>query len=125
MYRNIWRKYGKIPDADADLMQAMRKVGLEEEELTRALLAKKSMFHPQKEKEKEAAHKGKQEQKATTAKEKEKAPAVPTGGLGPNKNDKFPEQEILWESFRAAIKDTPEEQFVEHRKKEADCRRCG
>ena len=67
----------------------------------------------------------KQEQKATTAKEKEKAPAVSTGGLGPNKNDKFPEQEILWESFRAAIKDTLEGEFEEHRKKEADCRRCG
>ena len=99
MYRNIWRKYGKIPDVDTDLLQAVREAGIEEEELARALLAKKSIARPQKEKEKEAAPKGKLEQKPTTAKEKEKAPAVSNEGLGPNKNDKFPEQEILWESF--------------------------
>ena len=81
---------------------------MEEEELARALLTKKSIARPQKEKEKEAAGKVKLEQKATTAKEKEKPPAVSTRRLGPNKNDKFPELEILWESFRAAIKDTRE-----------------
>ena len=84
----------------------MSEAGIEEEELARALLAKKSIAWPQKEKEKEAAPKGQLEQKATTAKEKEKAPAVFTGGLGSNKNYTFPEEEILWESFRAAIKDT-------------------
>ena len=125
IYCNIWRKYGKIPDVDADLLQAVREAVIEEEALARALLAKRSIARPQKEKEKEAAPKGKLEQKATTAKEKEKAPAVSTGGTGPNKIDKFPEKEILWESFRAAIKDTPEAEFEEHRKKEADCRRCG
>ena len=77
---------------DTDLLQAVREAGIEAEELARAQLAKKSIARPQKEKEKEAAPKGKLEQKATTAKEKEKAPAVSTGGLGPNKNDKFPEQ---------------------------------
>ena len=100
-------------------------MGIEEEELARVLLAKKSIARPQKEKEKEAAPKGQLEQKATTAKKKEKAPAVSTRGLGPNKNDKFTEQEILRESFRATIKDTPEGEFEEHRKKEADWRRCG
>ena len=103
----------------------MREVGIEEEELARALLAKKSIAHSQKEKEKEAALKERLEQKATIAKEREKAPAVSTGGLGPNKNDKFPQRKILWESFRAAIKDTSEGEFEEHRKKEVDCRRCG
>ena len=63
MYRNIWRKNGKIPDVDTDLLQAVREAGIEEEELARALLAKKSIARPQKEKEKEAAPKGKLEQK--------------------------------------------------------------
>ena len=125
IYKNIWRKHGKIPDADGDLLHAVQEAGIEEEELARALTAKKLIARPQKEKEKEAAPKGKLEQKAAQAKEKERAPTVTTGGLWPNKNDKFPEQEILWESFKAAIKDTPEEEFQEHRTKEADCRRCG
>ena len=125
MYRNIWRKHGKIPDTDGDLLHAVWEAGIEEEALARALAAKKQISRPQKVKEKDAAQKGKPEQKAVQAKEKETAPAVTTGGLGSNKNDKFPEQEILWQSFKAAIKDTPEEEFQEHRTKEADCRRCG
>ena len=68
---------------------------------------------------------GKPEQKAAQAKEKERACAISTGELGPNKNNKFLEHEIQCESFNAAIKDTPEEEFQEHRTKEADCRRCG
>ena len=51
MYRNIWRKYGKIPDVDTDLLQAIREVGIEEEELAMALLAKKPIARPQKEQE--------------------------------------------------------------------------
>ena len=125
MYRNIWRKYSKIPDTDADLLFAVREVGIEEEELARALSVKKQIGRPQKEKEKEAVPKVKPEQKAAQAKEKEQAPAVTTGGLGPNKNDKFPEQKILWESFKAAMKDVPEEEAAQFRKSEADCRRCG
>ena len=58
MYRNIWRKYGKIPDANRDLLHTVREVGKEEEELARALVAKKQIARPQKEKEKEAARKG-------------------------------------------------------------------
>ena len=54
MYRNIWRTYGKIPDVDTDLQQAVREAGIEEEKQARALLAKKSIARPQKEKEKEA-----------------------------------------------------------------------
>ena len=54
-------------------------------------MAKTSIARPQKEKEKKATPQEKLEQKTTTAKEKERAPAVSTGGLGPNKNDKFPE----------------------------------
>ena len=41
MYRNIWRKYGKIPDTDGDLLHAVREAGIEQEELARALAAKK------------------------------------------------------------------------------------
>ena len=99
MYHNIWRQYRKIPGPDIDQLQIVREAGIEEEELARALLGKRSIARPQKEKKREAATKGKQAQKATTAKEKEKAPAVSTGGLGPNKNDRFPDQEILRESF--------------------------
>ena len=58
MYRNIWRKYGTIPDTNRDLLHAVREVGIEEEELARALAAKKQIARPQKEKEKEAAPKG-------------------------------------------------------------------
>ena len=95
MYRNIWRKYGRIPDTYGDLLHAVRAAGIEEEELARALAAKKQIARPQKEKEKEVVPKGKTEQKAAQAKEKEKRPAVSTGGKGPNINDKFPEQAIL------------------------------
>ena len=125
MYRNIWRKHGKIPDTDGDLLHAVWEAGIEEQELAGALAAKKQIARPQKEKEKEAAPKARQEQKAIQTKKKERAPAVTTVGMGRNKNDKFPAQEILWESFKAAIKDTPEEECQEHRTKEADCRRCG
>ena len=125
MYRNNWRKYSKITDFDADLLPAVREVWIEEKELTQALSAKKEIARPQKEKEKEAAPKGKPEQKAAQAKEKERGPAVTTGGTGPNKNDKFPAQEILWESFKAAMKDVPETEAGEFRKIDADCRRCG
>ena len=61
MYRNIWRKYGKIPDTDSDLLHAVRDAGIKEEELARALAAKKQIARPQKVKEKEAAPKGKLE----------------------------------------------------------------
>ena len=94
-----------------------------EEELARALVAKKLIARPQKEKEKEAAPKGKPEQKV--AQTKEKRPVVTTNGKGPNINDKFPEQEILWESFKAAMKDVPEDEAGDYRTNEADCRRCG
>ena len=125
MYRNIWRKYGKIPDTDGDLLHAVQQAGIEEEEQARALAAKKQIAPPQKEKEKEAAPKGKPEQKVAQTKEKEKGPAATTGGKGPNINDKFPEQEILWESLKAVMKDVPEHEAGEYRTKEADCRRCG
>ena len=48
MYRNIKRKYGKIPDSDAYLLHADREAGIEEEELARALSAKKQIARPQK-----------------------------------------------------------------------------
>ena len=32
MYKNIWRKHGCIPDNDADLLNAVREAGIEEEE---------------------------------------------------------------------------------------------
>ena len=47
MYRNIWRKYVKIPDVDTDPLQAEREAEIEEEELARDLLAKKSITRPQ------------------------------------------------------------------------------
>ena len=125
MYQNIWRKYGKIPDTDGDLLHADREAGIEEEELARALAAKKQIARPQKEKEKEAAPMVKPKQKAAQATEKERGPAVTMGGMGPNKNDKFPEQEILWESFKAAMKDVLEEEASEFRQNNADCQRCG
>ena len=125
MYRNIWRKHGKIPDTDGDLLHTVQEAGIEEEELAEALTAKKQIARPRKEKEKKAAPKGTPGQKATMAKEKERGPAVTTGGTGPNKNDKFPEQEILLESFKAAMKDIPEEEASEYRQNDADCRRCG
>ena len=49
---------------------------------------------------------------------------VTTSGKGPNINDKFPKQEILWESFKAAMKDVPEDEAGDYRTSEADCRRC-
>ena len=91
MYRNIWRKHGKIPDTNGDLLHVVQEAGIEEEELAQALTAKKLIAQPQKEKEKDAAPKGKLEEKAAQAREKERAPVVTTGGLRPNKNDKFPE----------------------------------
>ena len=72
MCKSIWRKHGCIPDNDADLLNAVREAGIEEEQLARALVAKKSMARPQKEKEKDAAPKG--EQKPVKGKEREKAP---------------------------------------------------
>ena len=80
MHKSIWRKHGKIPDNDADLLQAVREAGIEEEELARAITAKKSMARPQKEKEREAVPKGKTEQKAAMDTEKEQSPVKGTGG---------------------------------------------
>ena len=125
MHKSIWRKHGKIPDNDADLLQAVREAGIEEEELARATMAKKAMVRPQKEKEKEAVPKGKMELKANTAKGKEKAPAKATGGTGPAVKDKYPDQEILWGSFAEAVKGVPDNEFTKHREEDADCRRCG
>ena len=125
MYKSIWRKYGKIPDNDADLLKAVREAGPEEEELARATVAKKSMARPQKEKEKEAVLKGKMEQKAVKATEKDQAPVKGTGGTGPAVKDKYPEQEILWGSFAEAVKGVPDDEFKKHREEDADCRRCG
>ena len=45
-YRNIWRKYRKIPDADADLLHAVWEAGIGEEELEPALTAKKLIARP-------------------------------------------------------------------------------
>ena len=123
MYKNIWRKHGCIPDNDTDLLNAVREAGIEEEELERALVAKKTMVRPQKEKEKDAAPKG--EQKPAKGKEKEKAPEKATGGTGPAVKDKYPDQEILWGSFSEATKGVPEKEISSHREKDADCRRCG
>ena len=75
MHKSIWRKHGKILDNDADLLQAVREAGIEEEELARVMIAKKAMVRPQKEKEKEAVPKAKMELKADKAKEKDKTPA--------------------------------------------------
>ena len=107
MHKSIWRKHGKIPDNDADLLQAVREAGIEEEERARATTAKKAMARPQKEKEKEMA------------------PAKATGGTGPVVKDKYPDQEILWGSFAEAVKGTPDNEFAKHREEDADCRRCG
>ena len=46
MHKSIWRKHGKIPDNDADLLQAIREVRIEEEALARATIAKKAIAHP-------------------------------------------------------------------------------
>ena len=124
MYPNIWRKHRKIPDTDGDLLHAVWEEGIEEDELARVLAVKMQIARPQKEKGKEAAPKGKPEQMATTAKEKQ-GPAVSTGGTVPNKNDKFPVQEILWKSFKPAMKDIQVEVVCEYRQNDADCRRCG
>ena len=121
MYKNIWRKHGCIPDNDADLLNAVREAGIEEEELARALIAKKTMVRPQK--EKDAAPKG--EQKPVKCKEKEKAPEKASGGTGPAVMDKYPDQEILWRSFSEATKGVPENEFTSHREKDANCQRCG
>ena len=43
MHESICRIHGKIPDNDADLLQAVREAGIEVEELARATIAKKSM----------------------------------------------------------------------------------
>ena len=118
MYKNIWRKHGCIPDNDADLLNAVREAGIEEEELARALIAKKSMARPQK--EKDAAPKG--EQKPVKGKEKEKAPEKASGSTGPAVKDKYPDKEILWGSFSEATKGVPEKEFATHREKDADCR---
>ena len=123
IHKNIWRKHGKIPDNDADYLQAVREVGIEEEELARAMIAKKAMVRPQKEKKKEVVPK--KEMKADKAKEKEKAPAKATGGTGPAVKDKYPDQEILWGSFAEAVKGVPDNKFPKHREEDADCRRCG
>ena len=125
MHKSIWRKHGKIPDNDADLLQAVQEAGIEEEELARATVAKKSMARPQKEKEKEVVPKGKTEQKAVKAMDKDQAPAKGTGGTGPAVKDKYPEQEILWGSFAEAVKGIPDDEFKKHREEDADCRRCG
>ena len=47
------------------------------------------------------------------------------GGKGPNINDTFPAQEILWESFKTAMKDILEKEVSEFRTWKVDCRRCG
>ena len=125
MYRYIWRKYGKIPDTDADLRHAVRAAGIEEEELARALSAKKQITCPQKEKEKVADQKGNTSQKAEKPREKIAAPTKVIGGMGPDKWDKFPGQKLLWGGFKEATKEVPEEELEEYRKKDADCRRCG
>ena len=125
MHKSIWRKHGKIPDNDAELLQAVREAGIEEEELARATIAKKSMIRPQKEKEKEAVPKGNMEPKADQTREKEQAPAKVTGGTGPAVKDKCPEQEILCGSFAKAVKGIPDDNFTKHRQEDADYRRCG
>ena len=122
MHKSIWRKHGKIPDNDADLLQVVREAGIEEEELARATIAKKSMARPQKEKEKKAVPKGKSEQKAAKATEKDQAPVKATGGMGPAVKDKYLEQEILWGSFAEAVKGIPDDEFKKHREEDADCR---
>ena len=111
MHKSIWRKHGKIPDNDADLLHAVREAGIEEEELARVVIVKKSMARPQKEKEKEAVPKGKTEQKAT---EKEQSPIKGMGGMGPAVKDKYPEQEILWGSFAEAVRGVPDDEFKTH-----------
>ena len=93
MHKSIWRKHGKIPDNETDLLQAVREAGIEEGELARATAAKKNMARPQKEKEKEVVPKGKMEQKPAKATEKDEAPVKGTGGMGPAVKDKYPEQE--------------------------------
>ena len=125
MHKSIWRKHGKIPDNDADLLQAVQEASIEEEELARATMAKKSMARPQKEKEKEAIPKGKTEQKAAKATEKEQSPVKETEGTGPAVKDKYPKQEILWRSFAEAVKSVPDDEFKTHREKNTDCQRCG
>ena len=46
MYRNIWRKYGKNPFTDGDLLHAVWEAGIEEEALAGALAAKKLIARP-------------------------------------------------------------------------------
>ena len=121
MYKNIWRKHGCIPNNDTDLLNAVCEAGIEEEEFARALVAKKSMARPQK--EKDAAPKG--EQKPVKGKEKEKAPEKASGSTGPAVKDKYPDQEMLWGSFSEVTKGIPEKEFTSHREKDANCRRCG
>ena len=125
MHKSIWRKHGKIPNNDADLLQAVREAGIEEEELARATIAKKTMARLQKEKEKQAVQKGKMEQKAAKATEKEQAPRKAPGSTGPAVKDKYLDQEILWGSFAEAVKGVPDDEFKKHRKEDSDCRRCG
>ena len=125
MHKSIWRKHGKIPDNDADRLQAVQEAGIKEEELARITIVKKAMVRPQKEKEKNTVPKGKTEPKADKAMEKDQTPTKVTGGTGPVVKDKYPVQEILWRSFAEAVKGVPDNEFTKHREEDADCRRCG
>ena len=124
MYRNIWRKYGKILDTDADLLHTVREAGIGEQEFARALSGKKLITRPQKEKETVADQKGNTGQMAEKPREKFRAPVRVTGGVGPDKWDKFLDQELLCGGFKEAIKEVPEEELEEYRKKDTDCQRC-
>ena len=114
IHKNIWRKHGKIPNNDADLLHVVPEAGIEEEELARATIAKKSMARPQKEKEKEYVPKGKMEQKAAKATEKDQALRKAARGTGPAVKDKYLEQEILRGYFAEAVKGVPDDKFRKH-----------
>ena len=60
-----------------------------------------------------ADQKGNTGQKAEKPREKIPAPAKVTGGMGPDKRDKFPDQELLWGGFKEATKEVPEEELEE------------
>ena len=73
-YRNIWRKYGKIPDTDGDLLHAIREAGIEEEELARALATKMRSLGPRKRRKRKLLRRQSRSRRPPRSRKKKGAP---------------------------------------------------
>ena len=145
MGRSIYRRYGYIPDDDAELLRAVRQAGIVEEKIQLAAAQRKGKNKDVKEKDKDKDKEKEKEKNKNKNKESNKEGGKEggkesgkstgktgrTGAAGGGKQKSkgstkdFATLERIWPTLLDAFKDVDQASIDKYKEEGKDCIRCG